>query len=115
MKKPLKFRNQRIEINGIIYDSRKEARRHQELLWLEKAGRISNIRQQVRYVLAPSCHLWNEPKAKPPLRYYADFVYEENGQEIIEDVKSPATRKEPLFRAKLHLMKTQLNKDVRLV
>lgn len=45
-----KYRN--IKSNG--YDSRKEERRHKELLLLEKSGQIEKLKNQVKYELIPS-------------------------------------------------------------
>ena len=87
------------------YDSKKEAKRAQELKALEAAGLISDLREQVPLELIPA--QWTEiprtgkkgqplkPKRKCLERactYIADFVYKQNGVEIWEDVKSPVTR-----------------------
>lgn len=87
---------------GHIHDSKKEARRCNELTFLERAGQISNLRQQVKYILIPTqrepsteVYKRGERKGKPKegkvlekeLSYYADFVYTKDGREIVEDVK----------------------------
>lgn len=92
-----KYHAKKITLNGITYDSKKEAKRHQELLLLERAGAIQSLQTQVKYVLIPA---QREPdtvgkrggtiKGKLIERecsYIADFTYIENGQLIVEDTK----------------------------
>ena len=92
-----KYNAKKTVVDGITFDSLKEARRYQELKLLEKAGIISDIRTQVEYVLIPE---QREPytigkrggitKGKVIERkcsYVADFVYEEDGETVVEDVK----------------------------
>ena len=84
-------------VDGVTFDSKKEARRWQELKILEKAGKITNLRRQVKFVLIPTQRGPEEigPKGgrKPgkvqekELDYVADFVYEEDGEKVVEDVK----------------------------
>ena len=63
------------------------------------------------YALAPAVIL--NGRKKPAMRYYADAVYVEDGQEVVEDTKSPVTRRDPQYRMKIHLMKSVLGIDVR--
>ena len=49
-----KYRNKKIEVDGIVYDSKKEMRRHQQLLLKEKVGAIIDLQTQVKYVLIPA-------------------------------------------------------------
>ncbi|MFM7810391.1 MAG: hypothetical protein ACKO7M_01240, partial [Acinetobacter junii] len=66
--------------------------------------------------LAPKTKLEGEKRAKPALRYFADFTYyNTRGEYIVEDVKSAATRKLASYRNKKHLMKTVFDIDVREV
>ena len=96
-----KYQNTKVEIDGQLFDSKREARRYQELKLLEKAGEISNLRRQVKYILIP-CQ--REPDEIGPrggvikgkviekeCSYFADFVYEENGETVVEDVKGIRT------------------------
>lgn len=113
-KKPSKYRNQKVESDGLLFDSRKEARRHWDLQALLRAGLIRDLRTQPWFVLAPSVRLKGESRAKPALRYRADFSYVivENGERIVEDVKSPATREKEAYRIKRHLMKSVHGLDI---
>lgn len=49
-----KYGNRKTTIGGTEFDSLKEARRYQELLLLERAGRITDLQTQVKYVLIPT-------------------------------------------------------------
>lgn len=86
-----------IEWEGQVFDSRKEMRRYKALRQAEKAGAISDLQRQVRYCLIPA---QREPDAIGPrggvkkgkviekeCAYVADFVYLQNGETIVEDVK----------------------------
>ena len=99
-----KFNSSKITIDGKTFDSKKEARRYTELKLLERAGEIAGLRTQVAYELAPRVRFASEERAKPAVRYMADFVYLQNGVTVVEDVKSPATRSLPVYRLKKHLM-----------
>ena len=106
MKKPSKYNNRKVELDGFTFDSQKEARRYSELKLLVRVGEISELELQKSFVLAESVKFNNEPRAKPDIRYVADFAYMENGVMIVEDVKSKATKSLPVYRMKKHLMKS---------
>ena len=106
MKKPSKYNNRKVELDGFTFDSQKEARRYSELKILVRVGEISELELQKSFVLAESVKFNNEPRAKPAIRYVADFAYMENGVMIVEDVKSKATKSLPVYRMKKHLMKS---------
>ena len=58
MRRYRKYNNRKIEVDGMVFDSKKEASRYEELLLLQKAGAISGLRRQVRYVLIPAQREW---------------------------------------------------------
>ena len=95
-----------MELDSFTFDSQKEARRYTELKLLVRVGEISELELQKSFVLAESVKFNNEPRAKPAIRYVADFAYMENGVMIVEDVKSKATKSLPVYRIKKHLMKS---------
>lgn len=109
-----KYNNQTVVIDGIKFDSKKEANRWFDLNAMLKAKLISNLQRQVVFELAPATNLHGEKRMKSALRYVCDFQYFDNTllKTVVEDVKSPSTRKTALYRAKKHLMKTQLGLDV---
>lgn len=93
--------------DGLVFDSRKEYHRWYELKLLEKAGKISKLRRQVKYVLIPAQH---EDRHKKLLErecsYIADFVYvdADTGKEVVEDTKGVRTAEYKIKR-KLMLYK----------
>lgn len=99
--KKSKFRNQRVEDNGVFFDSKKELKRYKELRLLLKAGKIGFLARQVEYPLM----IEGEKAAS----YIADFQYtdSETGETIVEDVKSDITRKLPVYRLKKKMMLLQ--------
>lgn len=109
-----KYKNRKVVIDGIVFDSKKEANRYQELLLLEKAGAIQNLQRQVKFVLIPAQReadtigkrggVIKGKVIEREVSYIADFVYKKDRRTIVEDVKSPITRKEPLFVVKRKLM-----------
>ena len=99
----MKYGNRKTVLDGITFDSAKEARRYAELRLMEKAGIISGLRRQVPYLLIPA-QKRDGKTVERAVMYLADFVYTENGAEVVEDVKSPATRtKEYIIKRKLML------------
>lgn len=70
-----------------VYDSIKEYERHKELTILEKAGIISNLRRQVPIPLTPAVTLKSGKKIRA-ITYKADYMYEEEGRVVVEDVKT---------------------------
>jgi hypothetical protein len=108
-----KFNATKIEKDGMKFDSVKEYKRYIELKALMQRGEISELRCQVKFVLAPKVKLEGEKRTKPELRYFADFTYLSNGALIVEDVKSAVTRKLASYRNKKHLMKTVHDIDIK--
>jgi len=86
-----KYHSRKVTIDGIIFDSQKEARRYSELRLLEKAGAIQNLRLQVKFELIPPQRIGRRVVERA-CSYVADFVYEENGQKIVEDTKGVRTK-----------------------
>lgn len=99
-KKKAKYNNEKVEYEGIIFDSRKEYKRYRELLILQKAGLIGLLQMQVSFLLIAKSETERECK------YVADFVYidAKSGAKIVEDVKSEMTRKLPTYIMKRKLM-----------
>lgn len=100
-----KYGNQKTVLDGITFDSRKEANRWAELKLLERAGKISFLERQPSFVLIPK-QVRDGKVIERPVVYKADFTYEDNetGQVVVEDVKSQATKtKEYVIKRKLML------------
>lgn len=99
-----KYNSKKTVVDGQKFDSKKEARRYQELLLLEKAGEIKNLSRQVKFVLIPSQRDENGKVVERECSYKADFTYEEEGgiKTVVEDVKGYRT-KEYIIKRKLLL------------
>ena len=99
-----KYYNKKVEYDGIKFDSVKEKNRYIGLKQLERLGVIQNLQRQVKYELQPSFKL--NGKTIRSITYIADFVYIQDGVEVIEDVKGVRT-KEYLLKKKLFEYKYQ--------
>jgi len=93
--KPNKYGAVRTVIDGIAFDSKREANRYRELKLRELAGEIKNLELQPEYPLVVR-HYAHHDWATTIGRYRADFRYREGPQGllVVEDVKSKATRSE---------------------
>lgn len=107
-------------LDGTVFDSHKEAQRWEQLLLLQKAGKIVELQRQVKFELIPAQYETYERFSKTGKRlkdgtrlverkveYIADFVYHdaETGEMIVEDTKSEATRtKDFIIKRKLMLL-----------
>ncbi|MCB6992416.1 DUF1064 domain-containing protein [bacterium 210820-DFI.6.37] len=101
---PKKYRNQPTTVNGIKFDSKKEAARFVALLEKQKSGEISDLKLQVGFTLAEGFTSVTGEKTGQK-RYVADFTYRDiNGNLVVEDVKSEATRKDKVYLLKKSLM-----------
>lgn len=109
-----KYRNRKITVSGVTFDSKKEYERWLELNFLQKAGKITDLQRQVKFELIPGQYRTVEtgerykkndlargiragdPKTKEvtleqSCDYIADFVYRENGRQVVEDTKGVRT------------------------
>ena len=97
-----KYKNKKVCVNGLYFDSKKEAKRFMQLLEKQQIGEISSLQTQVKYVLIPSQYESYERYGKKGQKlkdgrrmverecaYIADFVYIDNasGETVVEDVK----------------------------
>jgi len=100
-----KLYNQRVEFDGKLFGSKREAHRWAELKMLEMTGYISDLKTQVPFELIPAqyedvptgeYYKRGEKKGQPKYKrvcieqsivYVADFVYQENGKTVVEDTK----------------------------
>ncbi len=103
--KPSKYRNKRITIEGVTWDSRKEFRRWQVLYPLFAAGRITHLRRQTRWKITVN--------GVRVCAYVDDFNYRLDGRLVVEDCKSEFTRKLPVYRLKRRLMKACHGIDIK--
>lgn len=111
-----KYKNKKVTIDGITFDSKRESNRYTELKLLERAGKIQGLELQVKYALIPAQYEIFERYGKKGQRlkdgrkcvekecaYIADFVYTDDaGQTIVEDTKGMRT-KDYIIKRKLML------------
>ena len=107
-----KYHAQKCCVGGEVFDSRKEMRRWNELIILEKAGEISELKRQVKYLLIPAQREVVMKKGRPTpgkviereVSYRADFVYYDNNTKkvVVEDSKGMKT-KDYIIKRKLML------------
>jgi hypothetical protein len=93
----VKYKNKKVIVDGITFDSTKESKRYHELKLLERAGVITQLELQPRLDLVVN--------GQKICFYRGDFGYYENGIKKIEDVKSAFTAKMPVYRLKKKLVK----------
>jgi len=95
-----KYRNNKVTVDGIKFDSQKEAGR-----WLQlKLLKVTDLQRQVKFPI-----VINDQKI---CKYVADFTYYKNGKLIVEDVKSEFTKKLPVYRLKKKLLKAVLGIEI---
>ena len=93
-----KYRAIKTKVGDITFDSKAEARRYSQLLWMNKAGVIRNLELQPKFVF--------HHNGKKIFEYRADFAYFEGERRIIEDVKGVRT---PVYRLKKKLVEAHWN------
>ena len=97
----MKYHSKKTTVDGLIFDSKKEARRWLELAVLQKEGIIRELRRQVTFEVVPAQKI-NGRVAERPVKYIADFVYEQDGKTVVEDAKGVKTP-EYIIKRKLML------------
>lgn len=100
-----KYKAKRTVVNGVSFQSKKEARRWNTLLLLQEAGEIMNLQRQVKYVLIPTQRI-DGKVVERECSYVADFVYSDriSGETVVEDTKGIKTR-DYIIKRKLMLHK----------
>lgn len=98
-----KYRNKKVTVDGIEFDSKKEGYRYKELKLLERAGLITDLKLQTTFILQPSFKKNN--KTIRAITYKSDFDYiTKDNRHIVEDVKSKATEKDKVYRIKRKML-----------
>jgi hypothetical protein len=104
-----KYGNKKVVIDGEVFDSKREAKRYQELKLLERCGAIKDLKRQVVFELIPvqrekSTKVYKKGRKKgqpiegkiieKAVSYIADFVYIDNatGKKVVEDSKGYHTK-----------------------
>jgi len=98
-----KYHAVKTKIEGYTFDSKKEGQRYRDLLLLEKAGEISDLKVHPVYLLQEKFIYKGETVRK--IEYEADFEYKENGYVITEDIKGGKATQTALFKIKAKMFK----------
>ena len=99
-----KYHNKKTTIDGITFDSKREAERYCELKLLQRSGEISDLTLQPDFILFESFKKFG--KTYRQIKYIADFMYwvKKSEKFVIEDVKGIETEafkiKRKLFESK---------------
>lgn len=103
-----KYKACKIIIDDIVFDSGLEAARYKQLKVLKDAGAIKNLILQPKFNLMDSFKY--DGKTIRAIDYIADFMYEEDGKRIVEDVKGVRT-KDYIIKSKLFIKKYILERE----
>ena len=105
-----KYKNKKVKVDNIVFDSIKESNRYKELKYLENAGLIKELVLQPKYELQPKFKY--EGKTVRKIEYIADFKYIDikTNKEVVEDVKGIKTE---VYRLKKKMMLYKYNIDVK--
>ena len=91
----------------VTFDSKREAKRYDELWLLAVHGKIEELTLQPKYELLPKFK--HEGVTHRPVTYVADFRYIQDGETIVEDVKGMLT---DVYRIKKKLFLKRYGKDI---
>lgn len=96
-----KYKSKKVKADGQTFDSRKEYARWCDLRLMERAGAITDLRRQVKFVLIPAQYepsttgprggVKRGPAIEKSCYYIADFVYVKDGVTVVEDCKGYRT------------------------
>lgn len=98
LEKKSKYSSTKTDIDGIRFDSKKEAEFYAELKLREKVGEITHLRLQPRYLLQEAFK--HDGKQYREMESVADFEYIESGVTVVVDVKG--------FRTAVYMIKRKL-------
>lgn len=98
LEKKSKYSSAKTDVDGIRFDSKKESEFYAELKLREKAGEISHLRLQPRYLLQEAFRY--DGKQYREMEYVADFEYVEDGKVVVVDVKG--------FKTAVYMLKKKL-------
>ena len=91
--------------DGTVFDSHKEYNRWCELKLMQRAGRISDLRRQVKFELIP------KQDGERACNYIADFVYrDDKGNTVVEDCKGMKTE---VYRLKKKLFQYRYDMKIK--
>ena len=99
-----KYKTKKVTIDGIVFDSQKEAKKYCELKLLKRAGEIADFQLQPEFVLQEGFRAKSGQWIRP-IKYKADFrIIHTDGKEVVIDTKGFKT-KDYLIKRKMLLKK----------
>ena len=120
-----KYHNTKTEVDGIVFDSKKEAKYYLYLKQLEKEGKITDLQRQVQYELVPAVwrdeivHLKTKDKTvrrlvQRAINYVADFVYTDTATGATQVIDAKGFRLET-YKLKKKMMRAFHGIDIKEV
>lgn len=117
----MKYFAQKVKTNEGVFDSKREHLRWLVLKQMEREGKISLLKRQVRFEILPRLTYEHEVKMKTKVKkvirvdekakhYTCDFLYYEDGHMVVEDVKSKGTMGARDYSLRRHLIKWLLQR-----
>jgi len=100
-KRKNKYNSIRVNYDGHWFDSKAECNRYKKLVLMQASGVISDLILQPKFLLSDTIKYKGITYRKR--QYKADFQYIENGEKVVEDVKSKATANDKTYRLKKHI------------
>lgn len=106
-KKPPKYHNVKTIVDGVYFDSQKEAEFYNDLKMLLQAGHIKGFCRQAEFILQEGF------AGTKPICYIADFIiFNNDGTATVKDVKGGEITKTPEFKIKQKLFKKKFNMEI---
>ena len=126
MIKRSKYGNRKVTIEGINFDSEREAKRYLILKEYQNKGDISDLKLQVVYELIPAIKelktvalktktIQKEVTIQQAITYRCDFTYIKDEKLIVEDVKISPKMLPPEYKLKKKLLRYVHGIDIREV
>lgn len=111
-----KYRNKKVVVDGVEFDSKKESQRFLVLKDAQDRGIISELTLQPQFELIPKItekviehkktkDVIKERFVSHPITYIADFSYIKDGKEVVEDVKGSPKLIDGVFKIKEKLFR----------
>lgn len=101
--KKSKYGNRKVTIDGITFDSTKEANRWRVLKDMQDRGKISSLERQPRFNLCAGGRPVRYGSGRQAY-YKADFAYWDGEKRVVEDVKGFKTKEYKLKKAIVEAM-----------
>lgn len=99
-----KYHNEKVEYNGIVFDSKKEMSYWIKFKLMEKSGEIRDLQRQCEYELLPKFELNGKTYRKTVYKCDFRYISAKDDKLHVVDIKSPITAKNKVYQLKKKLM-----------